>query len=83
MEYSVSDAFNISTGNPTKTRTVFEVIESELKTELQPNYGQNRPGDALHVTLSPQKAKEKLGWEPKTTFEEGIKKTIQFYRTSH
>lgn len=27
-------------------------------------------------------AKEKLGWEPKTSFEEGIKKTIEYFKSS-
>jgi dTDP-glucose 4,6-dehydratase len=28
------------------------------------------------------RAKEVLGWEPRVGFEEGIKKTIEYFRTS-
>jgi len=30
--------------------------------------------------VNPKKLKEKLGWEPKISFEEGIKLTVEFYR---
>jgi nucleoside-diphosphate-sugar epimerase len=30
-----------------------------------------------------RKAKERLGWEPKIAFEEGLKKTIEWFRGSY
>ncbi len=77
-----SDYFNISTGVETATQTVFDTIEHALHTGIKPEYAPNRPGDAFRVCLDPNKAKEKLNWEAKVDFSEGIEKTIKFYQQS-
>lgn len=79
MEFLGSDYFNISTGVRTSNVEVFETIGGELKTNLKPNFGPQRPGDALHNSLSPKKAKDLLGWEPKTDFKTGVHLTVQYY----
>lgn len=75
-----SDYFNISTGVETTTQTVFDTIAQALHTGIKPNYGPNRPGDPFRVCLDPTKAREKLEWEAKVGFSEGVEKTIKFYQ---
>lgn len=82
LNFSDSHAFNISTGIETTTQQVFDTIEAELQTGIKPNYGSPRPGDAFRVSLSPQKAKNLLGWEPKVSFAQGLKATLQYYQNS-
>lgn len=79
LDYSSSDYFNISTGVRTSNQQVFDAIEAELRTGIKPNYGPERPGDALHNSLSPDKAKRLLGWQPQTDFHSGVHLTIQYY----
>lgn len=79
MEFLGSDYFNISTGARTSNIEVFETIEGRIKSGLKPNFGPPRAGDALHNSLSPKKAKEKLGWEAKTDFNRGVHLTVQYY----
>jgi UDP-glucose 4-epimerase len=38
-----------------------------------------RPGDVLHTKADINLAKKLLGWQPKISFEEGIKKTIEYF----
>lgn len=42
-------------------------------------YVKDRPGHDRRYAIDALKIKNELGWIPKTTFEEGIKKTIQWY----
>jgi UDP-glucose 4-epimerase len=42
-------------------------------------YTEGRPGDYAGQTISAKKAKDELGWEPKVSFEEGLKQYIQWY----
>ncbi len=42
----------------------------------------DRPGHDFRYSLDTTKAKKELGWEAKTSFEEGIKKTVEWY-TEH
>ncbi|MDO8504132.1 MAG: GDP-mannose 4,6-dehydratase [bacterium] len=80
LEYSQNDYFNISSGTTVTNSEVFEVIEGELNTGIKPVRGPERLGDPFTVSLSPQKAKKRLGWEQKVTFQEGVRKTIKYYK---
>ncbi len=39
-----------------------------------------RPGDVLHTRADITLAKKLLGWQPKISFEEGLKKTIEWFQ---
>jgi len=39
----------------------------------------NRPGHDFRYSLDTTKAKRELGWEAKTSFDEGLKKTVEWY----
>lgn len=40
----------------------------------------DRPGHDMRYSLNPGKIKRELGWMPKTNFEEGLSKTIGYYK---
>ncbi|MEI7810523.1 MAG: dTDP-glucose 4,6-dehydratase [bacterium] len=42
----------------------------------------DRPGHDMRYAIDFTKAKEELGWIPEVTFEEGIKKTIEWYKNN-
>ena len=42
-------------------------------------YVKDRPGHDLRYAIDANKIKDELGWEPSVTFEEGLKKTIDWY----
>ena len=46
----------------------------------EPNYGPDRSGDIKHSNADITKAKDKLGYEPEWSFEDGIKEAIEWYR---
>lgn len=46
----------------------------------EPNYGPDRAGDIKHSNADITKAKEKLGYDPEWSFEQGIKAAIEWYR---
>lgn len=60
-----------------------EVVKTILRLMGKPEglieFVKDRPGHDLRYSLDISKI-EKLGWKPKTTFEEGIKKTIEWYK---
>jgi len=45
-----------------------------------PIYGEPRPGDVKHSLASIDKAKDLLGYEPVMTFEDGLKRTVEWFR---
>ena len=48
--------------------------------DVKIEYIEGRPGDFSGKEISNKKAKEELGWVPKTDFEEGVKKYIDWYQ---
>lgn len=74
------EVYNIGGRNE---RTNLEVVKTILKELGKPEelitFVKDRPGHDLRYAIDPTKIKNELGWEPKTSFEEGIKKTIKWY----
>ena len=49
------------------------------KPESLIEYVTDRPGHDMRYAIDPRKIKAELGWEPATSFDEGIKKTVKWY----
>ena len=72
--------YNIGGHNERTNLEVVKTIIRELgKEESLIQYVTDRPGHDRRYAIDPTKIKTELGWEPTTLFNEGIKKTIQWY----
>ena len=68
--------------NITIVKTVIAYLNENVDKEVTENlikYVEDRKGHDRRYGIDPTKIKEELGWYPETTFEVGIKKTIQWY----
>lgn len=76
----VGEVYNIGGHNERTNLSVVKGILSILgKDESLIEYVTDRPGHDLRYAIDPTKINKELGWLPKTPFEEGIKKTVQWY----
>ena len=76
----VGEVYNIGGHNERTNLEVVKTIIKELgKNEDLITYVTDRPGHDMRYAIDPTKIKNELGWEPTTRFEDGIKKTIQWY----
>lgn len=76
----VGEVYNIGGHNERTNLSVVKEILSILgKNESLIEYVTDRPGHDLRYAIDPTKITKELGWLPKTPFEEGIKKTVQWY----
>lgn len=80
LSYEKSEYFNIATGVEVSNLEVFETIVGELDKDIKPNFGPERAGDALHVSLDPSKAEKMLGFKAEKDFKEGVKLTVDYYK---
>jgi UDP-N-acetylglucosamine 4-epimerase len=46
----------------------------------QPKYGPERGGDIKHSLADISKAKSALGYRPRVDFEDGLRRTVEWYR---
>ena len=76
----LGEVYNIGGHNERTNLQVVKTILQELgKSEALIHYVQDRPGHDRRYAIDPAKIKTELGWEPTTTFDDGIKKTICWY----
>lgn len=72
--------YNIGTGVETSVNHIIELFSKILEKDIKPIYTQPRKGEIYRIALNTEKAKMELGFEVKFSFEEGLRKTIQWYR---
>jgi len=80
---TVGEVYNIGGHNEKTNLEVVKIIIHELvKSEELINYVTDRPGHDMRYAIDPTKIYDELGWEPTTKFEDGIKKTIEWYKNN-
>ena len=76
------EIFNVGTGIPLTIKKVAEYFTEKINPKLKPSYSQQyRVGDIRHCIADISKIKEKLGYEPKISFEKGIEEYINWIKT--
>ncbi|MEW6676259.1 MAG: GDP-mannose 4,6-dehydratase [Nitrospirota bacterium] len=73
------EIFNLGSDNPVKLMYVINLIEDALGKKAVIEFMPRHPADVPATWADIEKSKERLNWHPKTTIEEGIKKTVQWY----
>ena len=77
------EAINISTATSVTVNTVVKEIQKLLgKEHIKAQYTPPRPGDIKHSLADVTKAKEIIGYEPQVSFEEGIRRAIDWYKNN-
>ena len=76
----IGEVYNVGGHNE---RTNLDVVKTVLKALGKPEslitFVTDRPGHDQRYAIDPTKIHNELGWLPTTTFEEGIKQTVQWY----
>lgn len=77
---SIGEVYNIGGHNERSNLEVVKTILKELgKSEELINFVTDRKGHDLRYAIDPTKINDELNWLPTTTFDDGIKKTIEWY----
>ena len=71
--------YNVGTGKNFSIAEIFALIEAKLKTGLKPQYEPDLPGEA-EATLADISDGLQLGWRPRVTIDEGLQRSIEYYR---
>ena len=70
------EIFNAAFGKRITINELVNSINDILKTNIQPNYNEPRPGDVKHSLSNIGKIRQLLDYEPKVDFYEGLKRVI-------
>ena len=75
------EIYNIGGHNERSNLDVVKTILRELgEPESLITFVADRPGHDLRYAIDPEKIRRELGWQPATSFQDGIRVTVQWYR---
>ncbi len=81
-ERASGEVINVATGGRISLNTLFKTIRELVGANIEPIYADPRPGDVKDSQADISKARRILGYEPTISFEDGLAKTVAWYRAS-
>jgi len=76
-------AINVATNGRISLLDLLATLNRVMGTSAVPEFGPARQGDVKDSQAAIGKAKELLGYEPIVDFEEGLRRTVAWYRTAN
>ena len=76
------EVINVATGGRISINALFHAIRDLVGAHVEPVYSGSRAGDVRDSQADIDKARLLLSYEPQVTFEEGLRKTVEWYRAS-
>jgi len=80
-EKVAGQVFNIATGSRIDLNETFRLLKRLTGYSGEVDYGPERAGDVKHSLADLSMARKQLGYEPFVNFEEGLRRTIAWYRS--
>ena len=74
--------FNAGNGNRYSLNHVWSLLQKIEGISIPPKYGPSRPGDVRDSQADTTAAVRELGHSPRFTIEEGLRRTLEWYRES-
>ena len=73
--------FNVATGRRVTLNQTFKLLQGLTSYSGQPKYEAERGGDIKHSLADISKAEAHLGYQPRVNFEDGLRRTVDWYRS--
>jgi len=71
---------NLGTGVGTSVNQIFQALRDILAFDGEPVYEAARPGEVQRIYLDAARAARILGWKPRMSFRDGLRKTVEWTR---
>lgn len=78
-ERTNGNVYNLGSGINYSVNEIYDIISGLLNIDIKPEYKPDLPGEAF-ANLADSSAAKSLGWNPKTSLKDGLKKSIDFIR---
>ena len=74
------EVFNVGTGTGVSVVELVAALNRVIGTDITPEFGPARTGDVRFSLAKIGRIGERLGYEPRVSFEEGLRRTVEWYR---
>lgn len=72
-------ACNVALGQQATLNRLYASIRDVVGTTIEPHHTEPRPGDVKHSSADVSLARERLGFEPHVTLDEGLRRCVEHY----
>jgi UDP-glucose 4-epimerase len=76
-----AEVFNIGTGIETDVNRLFHALRKVTGARIDERHGEAKKGEQMRSVLNSGKITRSLGWKPSTALEDGLQKTVAYFRT--
>jgi UDP-glucose 4-epimerase len=73
--------FNVATGRRANLKETFAILKKITGFQGDVKFGPERAGDVKHSLADISKTEKHLGYKPVVHFEDGLNRTVEWYRT--
>jgi len=75
-----TDIYNIGTGNETTVNEIFNILNSIIGNGQQEKHGPAAAGEQMRSVITSDKIFKKFNWRPSVKLEDGLKKTVDYFK---
>lgn len=79
---ALNQVYNGACGNRISLNDMVDLLQNIAGKKVRLTYGQERLGDVRHSMANINKAQELLGYKPKVTFEDGLRRAYRWYESN-
>lgn len=76
----VQGIFNVGTGQETSINEGYRILKELTQSSCKDLFGAAKKGEQYRSVLDVRKIRETFGWDPQMSFEEGLRKTVEYFK---
>jgi UDP-glucose 4-epimerase len=80
LDDKIVGIFNVGTGIETNVNTIFHKLKTLTNSDCEEYHGPAKIGEQRRSVISYEKLHKLCGWMPKVQFDEGLKKTVEYFK---
>jgi len=80
MDQGDDQAYNIGSGQPISVNAIYRLLVKMTGIHIEAQSGPKRVGDVRLFYFDCSKAARELGWKPQVPFEEGVARTLEWFK---
>lgn len=77
---AVNQVYNVACGESISLNELVSILKTETNSYVEATHDPNRIGDIEHSLADVSKAKEKIGYSPEVNIQEGLKRTVEWFK---
>ncbi len=82
MGKEVQGIYNVGTGQETSVNDLFRILADMTDPGCKELHGPAKKGEQIRSVVDGSKLRRELGWEPKVSLQEGLARTVEFFRAA-